>query len=185
MKSFLFYSQTDFPLAFILILELSYSRTSCSCHRTVQTFEVLGCRKWESAAMSLRSVGATRNGGSVAVPVVNLIMQLLWSKNTWRLGKMKTECCNVQHHISRSVWSFLELCVRQHKWAEQCWRLLRLRLHTRLSVAGNGGSLAVQRWAEPPNWVEVLCLCLLTQPWQPGFGLVLPIVHVAATCLTS
>lgn len=50
----------------------------------------------------LRSVGATSNGSSAAVPVANLIMQLLWSKNTWRLGEMMTEriaMCSTTSHV--------------------------------------------------------------------------------------
>lgn len=108
---------------------------------------------------------------------------LLWNRNTWRLGK--TEHIAMCSIVSRFLWSFLELCVHQHnKWAEQHWRLLRL-FHTRLSAAGDRGTLPVQHWAIPANWVEVLCLCLLTQLWQPGFDLVLPIVHVAASCFAS
>lgn len=120
-----------------------------------------------------------------AVPVVNIIMQLLWKRNTWRLGKMKTEQIAMCSIVSRLLWSFLELCVHQHdKWTEQCWRLLRL-LHTRLSAAGDRGTLPAQHWAIPANWVGVLCLYLLTQPWQPGFDPMLPTMHVAASCFAS
>lgn len=92
MNGFLFYSQKDISLALIPILELSYLRTSCSFHGTVPTFKGIGYGKLESAAIThLRSVVATQNGSSTAVLVVNLMWQILRSKNTWRLGKKTTE----------------------------------------------------------------------------------------------